>query len=265
MKSLIWLASYPRSGNTWLRMFLANWIANRDEPVSINELERYGMAFQDNDPDLWKQVCGVAVPDEDTQIARRVDVQRALPQWARARYGGSGEHFFVKTHCFHGAIDDHPTIAEDMSHKAIYIVRDPRQVAASLSAFHPMPAEQVVDLMNDPDAKLGGKKAFQFLATWSQHVASWSKTALRLDYRALPGDFAKVIWHLGWSPDPVRLARAIEFSSLERLVTEEREGKFSEARETRFFGATTDALSPELCQRIERDHGDVMRYLRYLP
>ena len=33
-----WLASYPKSGNTWMRAYLANYLMDPDEPVSINDL-----------------------------------------------------------------------------------------------------------------------------------------------------------------------------------------------------------------------------------
>ena len=42
-KSIVWLASYPKSGNTWTRIFLANYLMNADSPVPINEVHRFGM------------------------------------------------------------------------------------------------------------------------------------------------------------------------------------------------------------------------------
>ena len=38
MGKIIWLASYPKSGNTWVRAFLANYISNTEKPFPINEL-----------------------------------------------------------------------------------------------------------------------------------------------------------------------------------------------------------------------------------
>ena len=39
MSGILWLASYPKSGNTWFRTFLTNFMADRERPVSINELD----------------------------------------------------------------------------------------------------------------------------------------------------------------------------------------------------------------------------------
>ena len=41
MPGVLWLASYPKSGNTWVRAFLANYLVNADSPVSINELPEF--------------------------------------------------------------------------------------------------------------------------------------------------------------------------------------------------------------------------------
>ena len=39
---IVWIASYPKSGNTWVRAFLANYVANGDQPVDINALSDFG-------------------------------------------------------------------------------------------------------------------------------------------------------------------------------------------------------------------------------
>jgi len=45
MTRTVWLASYPKSGNTWLRMLIANLSARDGKPVDINDLpERGGIA-----------------------------------------------------------------------------------------------------------------------------------------------------------------------------------------------------------------------------
>jgi hypothetical protein len=63
MGNIVWLASYPKSGNTWLRAFLANLIAGRPAPVPLAELPRY--ADQDARPDLFSEVAGEPVAQMD--------------------------------------------------------------------------------------------------------------------------------------------------------------------------------------------------------
>ena len=44
MGKLIWLASYPKSGNTWLRAFLHNLMRNPNEPYDINRLTDFTLS-----------------------------------------------------------------------------------------------------------------------------------------------------------------------------------------------------------------------------
>ena len=39
MKNIVWLASYPKSGNTWFRMFLANYEQNAEKPLPLENIE----------------------------------------------------------------------------------------------------------------------------------------------------------------------------------------------------------------------------------
>ncbi len=43
MGAIIWLASYPKSGNTWLRAFLHNLLRNPSQPADINQLDRFAL------------------------------------------------------------------------------------------------------------------------------------------------------------------------------------------------------------------------------
>jgi len=265
MKNLTWLASYPRSGNTWLRIFLANWLADQDVPVKINELPIYGLGFQDSDPLLWKFVTGEEIPSESVQIARRAEVQRSLPQWARnLQGGGTGEHYLVKTHCFFGNVNGHPTIAEDRTFRSVYLIRDPRDVAVSVATFADMSLDAIVELMADAQAKIGTKQPLQFLSTWSNHVWSWQRIGLVVRYEDLPGAFAQITHYLGLGVDPKKLEKCVRFSQMPELRAQEDRGGFREAKHGRFFGAKHRTLPKALEKRIEKDHEGVMRAYGYL-
>ena len=64
-KSIIWLASYPKSGNTWTRIFLANYLMNSDKPVPINQVHRFGMG--DSIPRMYQMVAGRQIDVRDYQ------------------------------------------------------------------------------------------------------------------------------------------------------------------------------------------------------
>lgn len=262
---LTWIASYPRSGNTWMRIFLANWMANSDQPININELPIYGLGFSETEDLLWKFVCGKIAPTEEEQIRRRVEVQRAIPDWARQlQEGGTGKHFFVKIHSFRGTINGYNTVAEDATHRSVYIIRDPRKVALSFASLTNRPVAEVVDMMADNQAKLGDRQAFQFLASWSFNVWSWQPHSLVIRQEDLPHAFRQVVNYLGLGHDEDRFQRAVKFSTLSELQRQESERGFREAQFGKFFGEKHAPLPEDLKRKIERDHGDVMRAYGYL-
>ena len=44
MTGICWLASYPKSGNTWFRIFLTNYLRDATSPVDINDLGHSAIA-----------------------------------------------------------------------------------------------------------------------------------------------------------------------------------------------------------------------------
>lgn len=60
MSGIVWLASYPKSGNTWLRVFLANSLRNAETPADINALETGHIASARN---LFEELAGVEASD----------------------------------------------------------------------------------------------------------------------------------------------------------------------------------------------------------
>lgn len=72
MGNIVCLASYPKSGNTWLRAFLANLVANRSAPVPLKELSAY--AEDEANPDLFGELAGFRAPNSTSR--RLLDCDR---------------------------------------------------------------------------------------------------------------------------------------------------------------------------------------------
>ena len=49
MGNILWIASYPKSGNTWMRAFIENYLQNPDKPLSINQLISFSSAESRSD------------------------------------------------------------------------------------------------------------------------------------------------------------------------------------------------------------------------
>ena len=56
MGEIIWIASFPKSGNTWMRAFLANYVLNRKEPYPIDELGSFSLS--DTRPRFFQEASG---------------------------------------------------------------------------------------------------------------------------------------------------------------------------------------------------------------
>ncbi|WP_420405182.1 sulfotransferase domain-containing protein [Nisaea sp.] len=275
MSRIIWLASYPKSGNTWMRAFLANYVLNTPDPVPLGDLRAFSLS--DVRPRFYDQVF-------DGDIRRMTAGESvSLRAAAQRRLAAAKDHdHFVKTHSRQGMLQGMPLIDRSVSAGAIYIVRNPLDVVPSYASHLGVDIDRAIGVMADPDhatleADVQIKTA---IGRWDTHVASWLDDAQSLpvclvryeDMRAAPEKtFGQVIRTLGLPSDPDRLARAVRHSSFEELSRQESESGFSERppHMERFFragrsGAGAQELASGQRDRLVAEFGAVMRKLGYL-
>ncbi len=275
MGKLVWIASYPKSGSTWLRAFLHNYIRQPETPYDINRLT--DLSTGESGASLYRAQDGR--PASRYTVA---EVQRMRPAVHRALMGLHPDLVFVKTHNASLVVAGVPLVTPEVTAGAIYLVRDPRDVAVSYSHHLGLGLDETIGRMADPMAATGGgdDKVFEQVSSWSVHVHHWTRTAsarrLVLRYEDLSAEpevwFGAVIRWLGEEPPAARLARAVVFSGFEALRGQERAGGFVEQpRQSRgaFFregrvGGWRAVLSAAQAARIERDHAAVMRRFGYL-
>ncbi len=168
MSGIIWLASYPKSGNTWLRAFLANLRGAADQPVDINMLREFG--YSDSRAGLFERASGTDI--EQLDEAR---LHRLRPHVHRFLAGLDREPVFVKTHNAVVRLDEIATITPELTAGAIYVLRDPRDVAVSFADHFALSLDDAVAALCREDYRLPtlGRNVFSQLGSWSQHVASW--------------------------------------------------------------------------------------------
>lgn len=274
MSGLVLLASYPKSGNTWLRAVLES-LRRGGAPVALNQLSRTiaNIAWQR----LFDTAMGVDSADlTDAEIiAARPHLHRRLAatcaDWpvfkvhdARLPFPPSGELLFQA-----GVVK-----------AVIHVVRDPRDVAVSLANHIGRPVEDAIARMADAGrVARGGSQLPQFLSSWSAHVESWLESPdLKLftlryeDMKAHPeAAFGGAARFIGLDARPEALSDAIANTRFERLRAQEAAEGFVERPEAcdRFFrrgevGGWRDSLTPAQAERIVLDHGRVMRRLGYL-
>ncbi|HVU23800.1 MAG TPA: sulfotransferase domain-containing protein, partial [Opitutus sp.] len=126
MKGIVWLASYPKSGNTWFRTFLTNFLRDGDAPAAINELAGGPIASaRIHFDEAVGYDSGEMTYDEIDAL--RPDVYR---QWARE----AQQTPFCKIHDAYTFLPDgRPLSPPDATECALYFVRNPLDVAVSFA------------------------------------------------------------------------------------------------------------------------------------
>ena len=275
MSGIIWLASYPKSGNTWVRAFLANYLSNGKRAVPINQLPNHilGDNLILHYEQYAKRTLDDVTPEQLAQMRPRIH------EWfARSR----PEDVFVKTHNAIAKIDGVPLITPSATAGAIYAVRNPLDVAVSFAHHYQIDYGRAVDSLCQDDYALPAANGLlpQYLGSWSRHVASWTQaqglTLLVLRYEDLTEkpakSFARLIQFLGLPNDKPRLKRAVKFSSFNQLARQEKQTPFVEARpdgNTSFFrkgqvGAWREALTQDQVAQVVDQNRAMMVTMGYL-
>lgn len=276
MGNIVWLASYPRSGNTWLRAFLHNFLRDLDEPYDINRLQDFSLIecdarwYRDLDP------RPVVELSKDEVAALRPRAQAAMTR-------ASPDSVFVKTH--NALIEDrgHPLIDPALTAGAIYVVRNPLDVVLSYSAHFGVSLDDAIAAMtHEGTQSIANQERFVYevFGSWDQNVRSWtaqpSSAVLALRYedmQATPDQaFGRVAAFLGLRPSADRLGRAVRHSSFALLREQEERRGFRERslKSQRFFregrvGQWRDRLADAQVDAIIDACREQMLRFGYLP
>jgi Sulfotransferase domain len=264
---IVWLASYPKSGNTWVRAFLHNYIVNGQTPHSINSLVDFSVAE-----------CAGAFFGQNTAGLSTQEVQKLRPAVHEQLTRLHDDLVFVKTHNAHLAVHGVPLCSPSVTAGAVYIVRDPRDVALSYAAFARKEVDEIIDFMGETGAANASdaRQVFELLGSWSEHALSWVASPKRLlvRYEDLLNEperyFARIIRFLGRGEvDNARLARAISFSGFNELAGQEAAGGYRAAGGAEIFfragkaGQWRERLTAAQVNQIETAHGAVMQKFGY--
>ncbi|MDT8343565.1 MAG: sulfotransferase domain-containing protein [Thermohalobaculum sp.] len=256
---IIWLASFPKSGNTWTRSFLANYFAPKGETLDINSLRRFTTA--DVRQDFFDRARGGPFEsrDFDDWLVTR---QAALRLIALSK----PTPHFVKTHSRIDRIGGHDLIPPALTAAAVYIIRNPFDVAPSLARHLSLSLDRTIDRMLDPEAlNATPTRIFEAIGRWDIHVQSWvgapglARHVMR--YEDMVDDPERAFRGLlGFLRAPVhdgQLRRAIRTVSFDALRKQEEQAGFIERPPgmERFFargraGGWREDLTPAQVARL---------------
>lgn len=275
MGNIVWLASYPKSGNTWMRAFIANLVANRPGALPLAELPNYGRL--EADPGTYSQVAGRPSTelDFDALCALRPQVHTAIA-------AAAPKTVFVKTHSMAAVHAGVPLITPQVTAGAICVVRNPLDVVVSMANHFAITIDEAIAYLGDERSATANSDLFvsEFLGSWSQHVKSWADMegprVLVLRYEDLlekpAKGFGKVARLIGLDGDRARVERALAHSSFSALASMEKRDGFVEVpiKGKRFFRAGRanqwrEALTREQVERVVARHREQMQRFRYVP
>ena len=270
------IASYQKSGNTWVRALMTALDAG-GESVDINALRgpiTAERAFFDD-----------ALEIETSDLLDREQF-RLQPSAYRVAVPPRAVGFPMKIHDAWlpapGASE--PPLPWERIGAVVLVVRDPRDVAPSLAQHRGLGIDEAIAFMADRGTIIAGTRDGlraqlpQFMSSWSAHTMSWLNSGLRLTlvrYEDLIADpvaaFTTIVRTFGRNPSQAELVTAVEAARFEALQAQEAREGFREASRhapRTFFGSGRaggwrDRLTATQASRIVQDHGAVMRELGY--
>jgi hypothetical protein len=279
-----YLASYPKSGNTWCRVFITELMRlagdNPGEELNLNQDIETGAIASSRlwlDDQLGINSCDLSFIELDPLRGRT-----GTSKWLFAE----GERFH-KVHDAFKSPDSRgrPVVSTTGCSGVVYILRHPEDVAVSLSHFFSWPLDRCVDYLLDPSAALvpgehfGGHQVRQHMGRWDQHVHSWADQTripvliMRYEDMLSKGSetFTELATFLGLPTDSKLIHQALENTSIDRLKKlEEDVDGFAEKPSgcERFFrsgrtGEGAEQLSIEQRQRLTKGLSEAMKRFQY--
>lgn len=284
---ILWLASYPKSGNTYLRALLAAYFFTKDGNFDFDKLKFIKFFPHIN---LFKNL-GIDITDENEVLKNYIKAQEMINKKYKKPI------LFVKTHSTLQSINGNQFTNLDNTLGAIYIVRDPRNVITSYSNHYQTSIEQSANDMFTKTYLKGmvDYNSFQnhvltHLGTWADNYNSWKhlnkfNKYLLIKYEDIVSKpdvifqdvlkFIAKISNTNFKIDKKKMENAINTTTFENLKQMEEKNGFIEAVKRKdnnnitFFkqGSNRDwkkLLTNELKNKIEKSFNIEMKELGYL-
>ena len=275
---IIWIASYPKSGNTLIRAILTSLIFSEDGIVDFKNLHRisnFSNGF------FFKKF-----------ISSYENILETSKYWIKAQeeLNKNKKLKFFKTHNAFCTINGNAFTNEVNTAGCIYVVRDPRDVVLSASKYYDLSHDETknnmfnekMDLINN----MKGSPFNTFLGSWPNHYNSWTKNCknvLLIKYESLienkENEIRRIISFLNKfvkiSFDEKKIINCIESSSFQNMKIMDQNGLFPEnskdfkGNKIPFFssgkkGNWRGVLEEKIVSQIEKKFQKEMLELNYI-
>ena len=276
---IIWLASYPKSGNTWVRLFLNSLIFTPGADLDINNvkidqfpLRRHFKRISSNTDDVKEIIKNCNRAQSELNLKNKIN--------------------FFKTHSSFWKISKYSFTDVKNTIGTIHIVRDPRNVITSIkNHYNHESYERALKFIKDENNTIGAKGSKReedlpvIVSSWKFHYNSWkSITSLKSKYILIKyenllrnpiDEFTKIVNFIkeiaSIEFDEKNILKAIENTSFENLKKQEELKGFKEApkNNNKFFylGPKNDwhnILDKKTKDDVEASFKNEMKDLGYL-
>ena len=159
---IIWLASYPKSGNTYVRAFLSAYYFSNNGQFDFSQISNIDQFPHEK---FFKQ----KVNNFDEASKLWVPIQKKINQDKKIR--------FFKTHSFLGNYKGNEFTSPETTLGAIYIIRDPRNVFTSIKNHYSLDNEKALKMITDKTRSLmsnnGSHASLTYISSWAENYLSW--------------------------------------------------------------------------------------------
>ena len=277
---IIWCASYPKSGNTWVRAIISSLLYTQDGIFNFNLLDKVA---QFPSRSQFK--------DFTNDYLDYLDLKKICPYWisAQEKINSDGKLRIFKTHNGNYNIGGNDFTNKKNTLAAIYIVRDPRNMLVSISNHYQynfnkctrMILDEVNVLINNDLNDKQESNIINLLGSWKNHYNSWKivSNSIIIKYEDLIIDPKSQIYKLSsflnkfgkFEANDEKINNIIKTTSFERLKKKEIQEGFKEAAGSniKFFNLGPknnwkDIVDDKLIYQIEKNFNKEMKELRYI-
>jgi len=276
---ITWIASYPKSGNTWIKLFLKSYFNSSNTNFSINP--KIDDIFSIETFPIPKEFKNLDIKYEDfAEIAKNwINMQSLINLNNKPNY--------LKTHNAMCSINNYQFTNDENTIGAIYVVRDPRDIAISYSNFLNKEIDDTIEYIlsdncfeQDFFENLLYKKSI--MGNWAYHYNSWknykSKEIIIIKYEDMitktNETFLKILKYLNKinnvEINQKKMMDAINLTSFKNLRKLEKNEGFRENPSIKPFfrkgqiGEWKEILNKNQIQKIEKKFTKEMEELDYL-
>ena len=174
---IIWIASYPKSGNTWVRALLSYYFFSKQNKFQFSLLKNIPN-FNVTDFIRNKE----AIKSDKDIIKNWLPIQRYINDKFK-------RNLLFKTHNACININGNQFTNNTVSAGCIYVVRDPRNIITSYKNFEDKSYENMIKMMfneksyllsNESTMKNFGIKGVEIISSWAKHYTSWVHNDLKI-------------------------------------------------------------------------------------